>query len=204
MRWCVGFSLCLLCPPLAAETHERYVLLSFSRAVDELLYREAAAGRLGLPEGFSRRGGVLYTSRTPGGGEVEVPQETCAMFVFGCHYDGEGRYFVPNRLYNVIKNRLIPERQGRTECFLLPSARGKIVGRGGAVDTGNPADWETYLWDTEDKVYRWPQTLAVVSRSHRLRGGGLLYGHKPAAGATRTLGELSLRHRRALEQARGR
>lgn len=97
-----------------------YVLVPYSGTVDELLYKECLSGKIELAKGFSQRKGNLYTINTPDGKELEVPELMCGMFVFNCHYDSDGKYFMPIKMYDKIKGKLIAKRKGRLEHFALP------------------------------------------------------------------------------------
>jgi len=91
---------------------------------------------------------------------------------FGCQYDNNGSYFVPFDLYRKCKPYLIHEHKGRLEYFNFGPLKKK---NGIVVFDLNPNDFELFVWDANDKVWRWPLTLEEASRGTKFKTGEFLY-----------------------------
>ena len=142
-----------------------YVKVPYSMVFDELIERKIVAGQLKLPNGMRIRNNKVQQQDGDG-------KWFSSAFIlladrhFGCHYDNNGTYYVPLTLYKKCKADLIHRHQGRLERFRLPNTK---------IGDLNPKNFELYVWDAEDKAWRWWTTLYKIPRDHKLKNGELLY-----------------------------
>lgn len=188
-------------------------------AFDELLLADVKCGKFPpkeLPE-WLRVGpdGILERRATRDRGWKPFTEDdesvVSGMFFFPrnvCHYDGEGNYYLKADLYERYKDRLIPKHKGRLESFMRPEVVKAGQATGMLVITSNPLDYETYLWDNDDKVWRYAHTMRRVPKTHLLLDQvTLLYSRKSLIEVTPTaslgvLEELDAEHNRQIIEAR--
>ncbi len=159
----------LLAAAIAAPPN-LYVKVPYQGVFDELVERKIVSGqfKVKLPRGMRIKNNQIQIQD----GNTKEWFHHYALIAdrcFGCHYDNNGNYYVPLALYKKLEKELIHRHQGRLERFSLPGTK---------VGDLNPKNFEMYIWDAEDKVWRWIWTLNRVPRDHKLKNGELLYKQK--------------------------
>ena len=163
-----------------AFAEEKYVKVPYARAVDEVVFAGVKSGKIKTDTDRVRvkDGKVEAAYGTPGSNKImwkEIKDDenvvvTYMVFLGRAQYDSDGFYMMEESVYSTIKANLIHKHQGRLELFQKKSVENP--------DRKNPDDWESFIWDADDKCWRWPTTLARVPKDRTLSRGTKLWDHK--------------------------
>lgn len=177
MRLLMPILLALVAAAPAAD-YPVYVRVRYQHAFDEVLRESVASLKLPAPKGIVV--GEFNVLRLENGKRLPEELPLFAQFFFGCHYDGEGQYFVPQALYDKLKDKLIQKRQGRLERFFTKAAYERAVAESKktgrlVLGSDDPDDWQTFIWDAHDEVFRFVETLRIAPKDYKLDDGSKLY-----------------------------
>lgn len=180
--------LALVCSasPTLAEEYGEYILVPYSKTLDELVLVDVLEFKwpLRMDRGpYAVRDGKLYRKHADGSWHEDSGIQIAGT-LFECVYDNRGNYFVPRWLYQHYSGRLpAKEHRGHTAAFQLPEAAKlaavKARQTGELVLVTDFKDFEHYIWDANDKCWRFPRTLERVPEGFKLQSGDLLADKRP-------------------------
>jgi hypothetical protein len=108
-------------------------------------------------------------------------------------YDNDGFYLMPPDVYAKFKGRLIQNHKGQVASFPSKSKLERTNPRGAAIDLAT--DWDDFIWDRDDRCWRWPTTLERAKKTKKLADGSLLFDHTlppdPPGFTPQSLGEVA-------------